>query len=160
MNQVVGIGDMKVSADQADTLVTYALGSCIGVAAYDTSLKVGGLLHIMLPSAAASPERAQKNPNVYADTGLQELLRAMAARGAKKNRLVVKVAGGAAMQAESGEDYFQIGKRNFAAIKNLLWKEGIMLRHSDVGGNQSRTMSLAVGTGEVQLKTAGITKTL
>lgn len=160
MNKVVGIGDMKVSADTADTLVTYALGSCIGVAAYDASAKVGGLLHIMLPAATASPDRAKTNPNVYADTGLQQLLKGLAASGARKNRLLVKVAGGAAMQAEGSEDFFQIGKRNYAAIKNLLWKEGIMLRHADVGGNQSRTMSLDVSTGEVLLKTAGATKAL
>jgi len=35
MNLIVGVSDMKVSSDMEATLVTYSLGSCIGIAIYE-----------------------------------------------------------------------------------------------------------------------------
>ena len=150
---------MKVSTNPDDTLITYALGSCLGITVWDPVAKVGGMLHVMLPTSTVSPEKAQKNPCTFVDTGLPKLLAEVFRAGGMKGRLQVKVAGGASVRSDK-DDYFQIGKRNFIATKNLLWKEAVMLGANDVGGNISRTMTLAVGTGQVQLRTNGAVKPL
>lgn len=150
---------MKVSTNPEDTLITYALGSCLGITVWDPVAKVGGMLHVMLPTSTVSPDKAQKNPCTFVDTGLPKLLNEVFRAGALKGRLQVKVAGGASVRSDK-DDYFQIGKRNFIATKNLLWKEAVMLGANDVGGNISRTMTLAVGTGQVQLRTNGAVKPL
>mgnify|MGYP001561206167 CR=1 FL=1 len=66
---VVGVGDLSVSNNIAITLSTYALGSCIAVAAYDPVVKAGGLLHLMLPESSISPDKAISQPAMFADTG-------------------------------------------------------------------------------------------
>ena len=86
----VGIADMKI-AQGSGILITYALGSCIGLCFHDPRLKLGALLHIMLP---LNMETGRKNPMKYADTGIRETLRQLEAKGASKSRMTVKIAGG------------------------------------------------------------------
>jgi chemotaxis protein CheD len=163
MRHVVGIAEMRISADKEDELVTHALGSCLGVAIYDPVAGVGGLLHVMLPLSTIDPEKAAANPCMFIDTGVPALFRACYEAGARKQRLRVHVAGGAAttMAARPGGngsalgDYFQIGKRNFLMLRKLLWKNGVLLHGFDVGGTHSRTMALAIGTGEVTVFAQG-----
>jgi chemotaxis protein CheD len=45
-------------------------------------------------------------------------------------------------------------------LRKILWQTGILLRAHDVGGSESRTMSLEIGNGEVQLRISGVTKSL
>lgn len=91
---VVGISDLKISKNPGDVLVTYALGSCIGVAVYDPLVKVGGLLHYMLPDSTLDANKARENPGMFADTGIPLLFKSCYALGAEKRRMIVKVAGG------------------------------------------------------------------
>lgn len=84
MNVIVGISDAKVSRDPQKILVTYSLGSCIGMTLYDPMLKVGGMLHYQLPTSTLDASKAQANPMMFADTGFQYLLQKMLAMGAKK----------------------------------------------------------------------------
>ena len=151
---VVGLADIRLSADRGEELVTYALGSCLGVAIHDPVAGVGGLAHLMMPLSSNDPERAAEKPYLYVDTGLPRLFHAAYAAGAEKRRLVVKVAGGAALNEEA-DDVFQIGKRNFIVLRKLLWQNGVLLQGHDVGGRASRTMTLSIGTGEVTIKTNG-----
>jgi len=153
---VVGVADMKVSAREEGVLVTYALGSCLGITAYDPVVRVGGMLHVMLPRAAAHPEKALQNPFMFVDAGVPLLFRACYGAGARKERLVVKVAGGATTRENDEEDPFRIGKSNYRMLRRLFWKNGVLIQAQDVGGRASRTMSLALATGEVTLKVNGI----
>lgn len=146
---------MKVSADTKNTLITYALGSCLGIAIHDPVAGVGGLLHIMLPLSTIDAEKAAANPCMFVDTGVPKLFLECYKAGAKKERLVVKVAGGACAGGNEEDDYFQIGKRNFTMLRKLLWKNGVLLKSHDVGGSNSRTMSLDIASGEVLIKTNG-----
>lgn len=157
--RIVGIADLRVSADPSEELITYALGSCLGVAVHDPRAGVGGLLHAMLPSSTADPERRAVKAAQFVDTGVPELFRACYAIGAQKERMVVKVAGCAALFA-AGDDLFQIGHRNFVMLRKLLWKNGILLRAHDVGGSASRTLSLAIGTGSVAVRTGTVVREL
>ncbi len=151
MGQTVDIADFKVSADTRDVLVTYSLGSCIGVSIWDPEVKVGGMIHYMLPESSISPDKAKANPAMFADTGIPRLFRAAYELGAVKKRLVVKAAGGSQLLDDNGT--FNIGKRNYVMLRKLFWKNGILIDAEDVGGSISRTLRLDVGTGRVTLKT-------
>lgn len=151
MRKVVGVSDLKVSDNPAEVIITHALGSCLGITAYDAKAGVGGMVHVMLPHSKADPAKAKEKPAMYVDTGFQKLLNDLYALGAQKNNLEINVAGGASMKRSEGDDYFKIGKRNFTTLRKLLWKNGFMIANKDVGGHISRTMTLAIGDGEVTI---------
>jgi chemotaxis protein CheD len=156
---VVGVADMRASRDAAASLVTYALGSCLGLAVHDPAAGVAGLLHLMLPTGSIDPAKAEANPHMFCDTGVPALFRACYALGARKERMVVKVAGGTV--SGDGSDHFQIGKRNVLTLRKLLWKNGVLLQGEEVGGlNVPRTMRLDVATGTVTLTTQGASRVL
>ena len=148
----VGIADMKMTR-QEGILITYALGSCIGVSFYDPMIKLGALLHIMLPEKSGA-----KDGNVYkfADTGIHETLRKLTAFGATKSRMVCKIAGGAKMfEMKGGGGLGNIGERNAQTVKRVLMSEGLRVYSEDVGANYARTMLMDVATGQVYIRSAG-----
>jgi chemotaxis protein CheD len=157
---IVGVADMKVSAKRGDLIVTHALGSCLGIAVHDPVACVGGLLHVMLPLSTLDPVKADRNPFMFVDTGFPSLLIECFKTGAQKQRLEIMVAGGANSQDKWENDLFQIGKRNFIILRKVLWKNGLLLKSYDVGGSNSRTMSLEIGTGRVTIKSSGQMKNL
>ena len=157
---VVGIAEMVVSAAPDETIITYALGSCLGLCIYDPVAKVGGLLHALLPTSLLDPERARTNPAHFVDSGVPALFKACYRLGARKNRIITKVAGGARIAASGREDSFQIGKRNLIALKKLLWKNGVLLKGQDVGGNKARTVSLRIVDGMVVVKSGAESSSL
>jgi chemotaxis protein CheD len=147
---VVDIADLAVSRDPGAVLVTYSLGSCIGVALWDPVAKVGGLLHYMLPDSHISPEKARSNPAMFCDTGVPKLVGAACELGAVEQRVMVRVAGGA--QLFNDDATFNIGRRNYLALRQILSKNGIVISAEDVGGTVSRTLKLDVGTGGLTIK--------
>ena len=138
----IGIADMKLARGQG-MLITYALGSCIGICLHDPMLKLGALIHIMLP---VNMETNRTNTMKYADTGLRETLRQMEAMGAKRVRITAKIAGGAKM-FETGASLGNIGQRNIESVHLNLKKEGIRLLKEDVGGSVARTLLFDVNSG-------------
>ena len=152
---IVSIADMKISGNADDQLITYALGSCLGITVHDPVAGVGGMLHVMLPTSTIDPAKGEANPFMFVDTGVPRLFRDCMKAGAKRERLVVKVAGGAFSGEDERADQFQIGKRNMIMLRKLLWKNGIMLHAEDVGGRVSRTMALDIADGAVTLKING-----
>jgi chemotaxis protein CheD len=157
--RVVGIAELAVSADLDDLLITYALGSCLGVAIYDPVARVGGLLHTMLPSSEIDLQKAKDNPCMFVDTGVPRLFLECYKKGARKERIILKVAGGANLNGH-GADHFEIGKRNVLALRKLLWKNGVLIQGSDVGASLSRTMSLEIASGQVKLRIRGRDRSL
>ncbi len=147
---VIGIADMKVSNDPNTILTTYSLGSCIGIVVYDPVVKVGGLLHYMLPNSSLDKEKAKNKPLMFADTAIPMLFKSCFKLGAKKNRMIVKVAGGSQLMDPAG--IFDIGKRNYVALRKMLWRNNVMIESEDIGGNVNRTISLNIKTGTVTLK--------
>jgi len=122
---VIGIADMKISDNPNSSLITYSLGSCLGIAIYDPMVKVGGLLHVMLPEANNEKYSGDFNPFKYVDSGVPLLFKAAYKFGAEKRRLKVTVVGGAQILDDSG--YFNIGKRNLLMLRKLFWKNGMRL---------------------------------
>ena len=150
---VVGIADLQV-VKAPDIVTTIGLGSCVGVAIYDPSARIGGLVHILLPRHDAC---VVSNPAKYADTGVPELIRRMLARGARRNSMVAKIAGGANMFSALGSqsDIFMIGQRNVEMCVTALKSEGIKLTRRDTGGTYGRTVELNAENGQLKIKTIG-----
>lgn len=147
---VVGVGDYKISDSGQGVLVTYSLGSCLGVAAYDPRAGVGGLLHFMLPDSRINPEKAQAQPAMFADTGLTVFLDELFSLGATRKTLQVKLAGGAKVLKDG--EFFDIGRRNLMMAKKLLWKNNLPILSEDTGGEASRTLRLRMGDGCILVK--------
>ncbi len=153
MKIIVGIADMQVADNPGATLITYSLGSCIGVTIYDPAAKVGGLLHYMLPDSQIDGQKAQKNPWMFADTGIPLFFKEAYKLGAEKRRMQVKVVGGSQILDESG--FFNIGKRNYMALRKIFWANNVLIHAEDVGGTVNRTLSLELPSGNVFVKTSG-----
>jgi chemotaxis protein CheD len=149
----IGVSDLQVSADPEAVLVTHALGSCIGVTVYDPDARVGGMLHFMLPSGRQNPEKAKANPAMFGDSGIPLLFRRCYELGAKKERIVVCAAGGAEVMNDNGQ--FKIGSRNRTVLRQLFWKNNILLAAEETGGNISRTMQLELDSGRVTIRNKG-----
>lgn len=145
----IGVADMKVSNDPDLMLVTYSLGSCLGIVVYDPSVKIGGMLHAMLPEAKEDKKKKGFNPYKYIDTGVPLLFKETYKYGAKKNRMTVAVTGGAQILDES--EYFNIGKRNLAELRKIFWKNGVMIDKEHVEGNVARTVRLNMVNGEITI---------
>ena len=142
--QKVGIADMKMLQGEG-ILVTYALGSCIGLCFHDPRLRLGALLHIMLP---LNMEAGRTHPLKYADTGIKETLKQMEARGAIRSRMTVKIAGGAKMFEVSGGGLGNIGQRNIESVRTILKRENIRLIGEHTGGTVARTLLFDVASGQ------------
>ena len=153
MKQIVGVGDMKVSNHPAESVITYSLGSCIGLVIYDPAVKVGGMLHYMLPESSIDREKAAARPFMFADTGIPILFKTAYQLGAVKSRIKIYVAGGAEILDQKG--FFNIGKRNYMALKKMFFKNDVIIHKQDVGGNINRTVRLEIGTGDIYVKTSG-----
>jgi len=143
---------MKISDDPEAILVTHSLGSCIGLTVYDPQAGVGGMLHYMLPEST-TPDRAKSKPFMFANTGIPLLFKSCYKLGAAKGQMVVKVAGGS--QVLDASEQFMIGKRNYAALRKILFRNNVLINAEHIGGSVSRTMRLSIATGEVFVKVSG-----
>jgi len=144
---------MVASNDAGAELVTYSLGSCLGIAIYDAKARVGGLLHVMLPDSGIDAVKAAHLPFMFVDSGVPRLFQAAYSLGADRRRLVVKVAGGA--QLLDPQKVFNIGERNAQVFSELLVRNGYTIHARDVGGLASRTMRLDMATGKISIKSPG-----
>ncbi len=144
---------MKVSNNPKDTIVTYSLGSCIGLVIFDPYVKAGGILHYMLPESKLDKEKAANKPYMFADTGIPRLFKNAYQYDAIKSRMTVSVFGGSQILDQKG--FFNIGRRNHMALKKILFRNNVLVNHEDVGGNVNRTVRLDIKTGDVFIKTSG-----
>lgn len=153
MLKIVGISEMFVSKDPEDVIVTYSLGACLGLAIYDPSARVGGMMHCMLPLSEIDPQKAQSKPCMFTDTGVAALLQELFSLGATREGMKVKVAGAASPLDEKG--FFKIGERNYAALRRALWKNKLDIVAEDVQGTASRTLTLHMKSGRTTIKSGG-----
>ncbi len=144
---------MTASNDPGAELVTYSLGSCLGIAIYDPVKKAGGLLHVMLPTSTIDPEKASRSPFMFVDTGVPRLFRAVNGMGGESSRFIVKVAGGAKMM--DSKDIFSIGLRNDQKLAEILDRAGYKVQVRDVGGLSYRTMRMSMANGQVTIQSPG-----
>jgi chemotaxis protein CheD len=145
--RVIGIGEHAIAG--ADSLiVTHALGSCVAVCLWDPEVRVGAMLHFLLPESRVNPDRAKKQPGTFADTGIPLLIQEAMQRGLNKKRCRAHLFGGAAVGAQGGLD---VGKRNSLAARRLLWQHGIFIHAESLGGTEPRTVNFSVADGHFQV---------
>ena len=149
----VGMADLNVCSG-SDSITTLGLGSCVGVIIWDPTTKICGMAHVMLPDSTT----IRNNTNIakFADSGIEELYKRVLAKGANRNRLVAKIAGGAQMFAvQSQSALIRVGDRNVEASKKKLRELRIPLKAEDTGNSYGRTVTFYPSTGEYHIKTVG-----
>jgi len=144
---------MQVSSRADDVLVTYSLGSCVGLSLYDPKAGVGGLIHCMLPLSKIDPAKAKASPCMFVDTGIPLLLTKVYELGATRKGLIAKVAGGAKLLDQ--KSLFRIGERNYTVLRKILWKNNILIESESVGGTVARTVYLYMSNGVTTIKSRG-----
>lgn len=155
----VGMADLK-TCKSPDGVTTLGLGSCVGIAIRDPGTLIGGLAHVMLPDSTAI-RNSQQNIAKFADTGIEELVKQMEKLGAKRSRMVAKIAGGATMFNFQGRaDMIQIGERNVEASKLKLKELNIPILAEDTGANYGRTVTFFPENGEFHIRAVGRTETI
>ena len=149
---VVGIADLKESKNPQGVIVTYALGSCLGVTCYDPLGRVGGMLHAMLGDSKAGHQNAPVRA-AYLDTGIPDLIQRVIDLGGNPRVFQFKIFGGA--QTIQAADYFNIGTRNIKMMEVLATQLRLQVKVWEVGGHQNRTIRLYLRDGSVKLRTPG-----
>lgn len=149
--RIVGVADMVVSNDPNDLIITFALGSCLGLVIYDPVAQVGGILHAMLPDSSIHREKdGEPNPYKFVNTGIPMLFKEAYKLGAQKKKIKVKMTGCSQLMDDNG--FFNIGKRNYAAARKILWKNNVMIDAEFCDNAKSVTLFLEIKTGDVTMK--------
>lgn len=151
----VGMADLKTCVSP-NGVTTLGLGSCVGIAIRDPVTKIGGLAHVMLPDSTAI-RNGNLNIPKFADTGIVELVNQMEKLGAKRSRMVAKIAGGATMFSFQGGNSTmgQVGQRNVEATKAKLQELKIPILAEDTGENFGRTVIFYPETGAFHIRAVG-----
>lgn len=149
----VKMADMQI-AQAPNILKTLGLGSCVGVCIYDPILRIGGMVHIMLPFMG--DYRDKSNVAKYADSGVWALIEQLQMRNAIKSRMIAKIAGGAQMFAVPNDSkVMKIGERNVTVVKSVLHDASIPIEGEDIGGNYGRTIEFCCKYGCLKIKSLG-----
>ena len=157
MQCIVPIGDMRIG-QKPNQLATDGLGSCLCLTVYDPVVRMGGLLHAMLPLSKINAEKAAINPFMFVDTGIQGLFQVLLETGTRKHRWVVKAVGcGNPMGAKQ---VFKIGERNYRVLREVLSKEHVRLAAEDIGGAHSRKVDMDLASGQTIVHSNGKTRVL
>ncbi len=148
---LIGIGGLGASNTPGDTIKTLALGSCVAIVFLVPKTRCIGMAHIALPEARIDPERAILNPGHFADTGIPALYKEVCRVGGPVpiKEIFIKIAGGANVLGSATS--FDIGRRNVLAVKRHLWELGTGPVAEDVEGTISRTVTVSVATGVIEL---------
>ncbi|MBU0684318.1 MAG: chemotaxis protein CheD [Candidatus Thermoplasmatota archaeon] len=151
MNQphTVGIGQMTVCR-APEQIVCLGLGSCVAIILYDPVARIGGVAHVLLPKSPIKCDNEEK----YADTGTRKLVKEMLNHGAKKERLVAKLVGGAQMFPNLNLAIANIGRENSMTVRNILREFKIRIVAEDLEGNRGRSTYFDTSDGHVTVKTA------
>lgn len=149
----VGIADLNI-CKSPNSITTIGLGSCVGVVIRDTTLKIGGMVHVMLPDSTAIASNS--NPAKFADTGIVHLVELLEKEGCSRKRMEAKIAGGAQMFSFQSKSELQgVGARNVEACKEALTKLGIPIKAEDTGLNYGRTVIFYPENGNYEIRAVG-----
>lgn len=146
---IVGVGDQRVSREANSIIATYALGSCLGITAYDPQKCIGGMLHAMLPKGNATSGSTSRR-SMFIDTGFEDLIKSLNSLGANTAKLEFKVFGGA--KVLEADKFFRIGEKNAEALTALFADYGYRPLVWEVGGSLNRTIKFELSTGRVKVK--------
>ncbi len=144
---------MFISDNLRDRIITFSLGSCLGVTIFDPILKVGGIIHCMLPNSKLNEEKAKDRPEMFVNTGLTLMLQEFFNAGSSRRDLIIKLAGAAAVLNDN--QFFKVGERNYQCALKFFEKNKLDIAAEDVLGTDSRTLSLYMATGTTTIRSYG-----
>ena len=150
---IVGVGELIVTDLQHVTISTYALGSCVALVGYEPRLRVGGIIHMMLPTRSLDNSGIQRSPSRFVETGIPMFFKAMRKMGAMPKNLKFALFGGS-NPPKGQTDHFKIGQRNAELSMRMLQKFQLDVSFTDLGGDENRTVHLTLKTGEIVVRRA------
>lgn len=149
----VGLGEVAVSQNRDEILVAFGLGSCVGIGAYDPIKGIAGLLHAVLPEPLNGSDLTSTK---YVGNGINKLFEEMIKKGAVRERLIIRMVGGANMLTSPGlSKTFDIGTRNIAMAQSILEAQKMKVVSQNVGGNTGRTFRVYVVDGKMTIRMIG-----
>ena len=150
--QNVGIGGLVVSS--APGGLRAVLGSCVGFTLWDPEVRVGGLVHCLLPSSGGEDHAAP--PGKYIESGLPSLVDALLEKGAKRHRLEIKIFGGSTMFKDlASGPVGGLGVRNIQSAREAAQEAGFKVKGTCLGGEKGRMILLDLETGVVTVRIIG-----
>ena len=144
--QVIGIGEAR-TVTHGEILVTYALGSCIGICLWDEDKRFGAMAHVVLPTQKTNGTQTTYK---YVETAIPALIETMLKKGSMRHHIIAKIAGGAEMFPPINEEW-RIGNQNITLTKNLLRKEHIPIKGEDTGKHHGRTIRFHTDNGALEV---------
>lgn len=152
----VGIGEYAITDGEKETIITYALGTCVAVVFYCPYNRTAAMAHIVLPEnteyhSNLSLNVKREKPSFYATEIIPLLVNYFEVdKRCKGKNLQVHVIGGA--DSKDQNDFFLVGKRNVEMVKRLLKHFNLHILTEETGGHVSRTVSINTETGSLQIK--------
>ena len=135
-------GEFKVSASD-QTLLSTVLGSCVSVAMYDPTMRVGGMNHYLLPDQPVGGAADVK----YGAMAIELLVNALLKAGAGRKNLRAKLCGGASIVSSLGD----IGARNAEFARSYMRREGFSIVAEELGGEHARRFQFHPVTGAARV---------
>lgn len=150
---VVPPAGLHVARDENILFCSHPLGAGVGVVIHDPEKNVAGFLHSLLPDSSLDPFRAVANPGMFVDTGLHLLLDRVYELRARKENLLIYLAGGAAILG--GGDWCNLGKENCDAVRDFFTSQGLKIHVEEIGGTVNRTLQFHGPKGEARVSVSG-----
>jgi putative nucleotidyltransferase with HDIG domain len=148
----IAAGCLKTDIRSSNIYQAY-LGTCLGVALYDATLKIGGMIHILLPEPLG--DAGANFPEKYASTGIPILIDQFIRLGSTPRNIKAVIAGGALVGPVSHQDIgLDIGGRSADIARKLLQRHNIEIIKSETGGFFTCTLELNMRTGETAINPA------
>jgi chemotaxis protein CheD len=142
-------GDFFVSTREGEMLAT-VLGSCVAACIRDPVAGVGGMNHFLLPDKGGdtSPDLPFSASLRYGSYSMEQLINGILGAGGRRERLEVKIFGGANVLA----GLRGIGHQNADFVERYLKAEGFKIMGSDLRGTLPRKVQYFPSTGVVRMK--------
>ena len=120
-------GEFRV-CDDPDLVLTTILGSCVAACIRDPVARVGGMNHFLLPGADGDEGLR------YGVQSMELLVNALLRRGARRERLEVKLFGGARLI----DGLTDIGSQNAVFAERFVRDEGLTYAGGSLRGDRAR----------------------
>lgn len=139
----------EMLATREDWLLVTVTGSCVVLCLHDPMAAVGGMVHFMVPDLDASATDMHA-PARYASHMLETLIDALLLQGARRERLVAFLYGGANILR--GLHLGSPGERNVLFTRNYLSQEGIALHDEAVLAMTPRKIYFQARRGRAKIR--------
>ncbi len=127
-----------------EAVISTLLGSCVAACLYDPAARIFGMNHFLLSTRRFASEGplSMTDAGRYGINSMELLINSMMRQGARREKILAKAFGGAAIYAtpEEAGSFNRVGSMNGNFIREFLLNEGIPLVSADLGGEQGRVI--------------------